>query len=794
MQASVNELGKELTKLTTQLELKQTAIKDEQSSIESTQTQQEKLNRDKEMAQTKYEKLEKEFVDAKRQVDKQSIEARKKEEFLQTLTTGISAQEGKENGFAEQIEEQRALKMEAITRCEVAKNRIGFLKDSVKGKQSTAKSAEKEQAQHKKQFDALTQEIQEMKTALGSVEYDPSREKELKERRESLKDVLLSVQEELDALTGQMSNLNFQYADPYKGFDRSKVKGLVAKLIKIDPAKLDFSTALQVCAEGRLFYVVVEDNKIASEILKNGQLKRKYTIIPIKQIQPTSIAPDRIKAALKMAPGRVEHALSLVGYESEVRRAMEYVFGSTLICKDAEAAKKVAYDPSVRMRAITLDGDIYEPGATITGGSRPTKNSDLLIRLHKLRQLEEKFADVKEEYECACRELEQYEEIGSMFKDTQQMLRRKEYEFQSLEKLMRESPAGLLLKEIEDAKSEIDELDKQIKDATQEQFSCDKRVKELEKEMKEFAGDRDGKIKKLEKDVQKSKKDLSNSEQKLKNQQRILMEAKDDVTQLTTEISTLTSQMNASKETIMKLESELSVLKSTLDIAKQKYDNASAELSRQSSLFQKFDDELKDLEDEKKMINEQTDDAQLKLKRLSHDIEQFHQDKQAAEDTVRRLMKEHDWIEDQQANFGKPNTAFDFSVQNSSECRKRLKQLEQEHDSLRKRINVKVMNMIDRVMTKEKSLKQMLATVCRDKSKIEETIEQLDQYKKEALMRTWTKVNSDFGSIFDELLPGGNTAKLVAPEGQTINEGLEVKVCLGGVWKQSLTELSGGQR
>ena len=25
-------------------------------------------------------------------------------------------------------------------------------------------------------------------------------------------------------------------------------------------------------------------------------------------------------------------------------------------------------------------------------------------------------------------------------------------------------------------------------------------------------------------------------------------------------------------------------------------------------------------------------------------------------------------------------------------------------------------------------------------------------------------------------------------------EGLEVKVCLGGVWKQSLTELSGGQR
>lgn len=51
----------------------------------------------------------------------------------------------------------------------------------------------------------------------------------------------------------------------------------------------------------------------------------------------------------------------------------------------------------------------------------------------------------------------------------------------------------------------------------------------------------------------------------------------------------------------------------------------------------------------------------------------------------------------------------------------------------------------------------------------------------------------DFGAIFGDLLPG-NTSKLEPPEGQDITEGLEVKVALGGVWKQSLTELSGGQR
>ena len=59
---------------------------------------------------------------------------------------------------------------------------------------------------------------------------------------------------------------------------------------------------------------------------------------------------------------------------------------------------------------------------------------------------------------------------------------------------------------------------------------------------------------------------------------------------------------------------------------------------------------------------------------------------------------------------------------------------------------------------------------------------------------TWQKVNRDFGSIFSSLLPGAH-AKLEPPEGaQSVLDGLEVKVGFGGLWKESLSELSGGQR
>lgn len=58
-----------------------------------------------------------------------------------------------------------------------------------------------------------------------------------------------------------------------------------------------------------------------------------------------------------------------------------------------------------------------------------------------------------------------------------------------------------------------------------------------------------------------------------------------------------------------------------------------------------------------------------------------------------------------------------------------------------KRVNNKVMNMIDSVEKKEQALKKMMATVLKDKSKIESTIAELDRYKRDALIKTWTKVN-----------------------------------------------------
>lgn len=222
------------------------------------------------------------------------------------------------------------------------------------------------------------------------------------------------------------------------------------------------------------------------------------------------------------------------------------------------------------------------------------------------------------------------------------------------------------------------------------------------------------------------------------------------------------------------------------DIALTRLDDERAKLTG-------FDEELKSLEDASKAKSAQIAEEALEVQKLGHVLERLQRDKQVASQILSQMEKEHEWIEEERNSFGKTGTSYDFHRQNMTECKSSLKTVTERIQGMKKKINPKVMNMIDSVEKKEVSLKNMMKTVIKDKKKIEETIGSLDEYKKDALHRTWTKVNGDFGQIFAELLPG-SFAKLDPLEGKSISDGLEVKVCLGKVWKQSLTELSGGQR
>lgn len=220
---------------------------------------------------------------------------------------------------------------------------------------------------------------------------------------------------------------------------------------------------------------------------------------------------------------------------------------------------------------------------------------------------------------------------------------------------------------------------------------------------------------------------------------------------------------------------------------------ALAHLSDERAKLTGFDDELLALETASRAKTTRIAEESLELQTLSHQIDKSQKEAHLASQTVLTMESTHDWIASERDLFGRANTPYAFTALNIAESKSALRTLTERFAGLKKKINPKVMNMIDSVEKKETTLKGMMKTVIRDKRKIEETIQSLDEYKKETLRKTYTVVNASFGAIFAELLPG-SFARLDPPEHKSIADGLEVKVCLGKVWKTSLTELSGGQR
>lgn len=103
----------------------------------------------------------------------------------------------------------------------------------------------------------------------------------------------------------------------------------------------------------------------------------------------------QVDAASRIVPGKVNLALSLVGYPDEVENAMGFVFGSTFICKDAETAKQVTFSKEIGgARSVTLEGDIYEPSGTLSGGAAPT-SSGILVKVQDLLDAERRLGESK---------------------------------------------------------------------------------------------------------------------------------------------------------------------------------------------------------------------------------------------------------------------------------------------------------------------------------------------------------------------------------------------------------------
>jgi structural maintenance of chromosome 2 len=136
---------------------------------------------------------------------------------------------------------------------------------------------------------ALDSKVAHFKNEMAALDFSEELYDQLEKERSDLEPVIANLRDTVRSLTAQLQcRLSFNYTDPVRGFDRSKVKGIVARLVKVLDPK--YSTALEVAAGGKLYQVVVDEAITGKALLDRGKLERRVTIIPLDKIQPRHIS------------------------------------------------------------------------------------------------------------------------------------------------------------------------------------------------------------------------------------------------------------------------------------------------------------------------------------------------------------------------------------------------------------------------------------------------------------------------------------------------------------------------
>ncbi|XP_054635145.1 structural maintenance of chromosomes protein 2 [Dunckerocampus dactyliophorus] len=774
------------------LDLKKQNLKDETKKREELV---KNMQEDKKMLVVKEKevsKLMEKLQALKEEGQKDGADLEAAEQHFKAVSAGLSTNEdGEEATLASQMMACKNDMSKADTEAKQAQMTLKHTQAELKTKQAEVKKMDSGYKKDQDSLQAIRSSREKLEAELAKLKYEDGKEESLLEKRRQLSREVAHLKETYERLVSRFPNLRFDYKDPERGWDRSNVKGLLANLISV--SDVSYATALEVVAGGRLYNIVVDTEVTGKKLLEKGELQRRYTIIPLNTISAKTLG-DRVVRAAKNLVGEdnVHTALSLVGYESDLRKAMEYVFGSTMVCDTLDNAKRVAFDKQVMTKTVTLGGDIFDPQGTLSGGAR-SQSASVLASLQEVKQVQSDLNEKEAQLRDTEQQLASLKGTADKHRQLKQQHELKVEEEQILQTKLQQSSFHQQQEELERLRKAIEESEETLRVTKDVQRRAEEKYKVLEDKMKNAELEREKELKAAQQKLNTAKAKADAFNKKLKQKQQESDAVALELEELQREQTGYEQQIQAVDEATKAITEQIDSMACTVSQNKEAVRKAQEELTKQKEVIMAQSKEMKGKSMEANKIREQNNEVQLKIKELEHNINKHHKDSQNASDEVTRMLEEHDWIQSERQFFGQPNSSYDFKTNNPREAGQRLKKLQETTSKLERNVNKRAMNMLNEAEERYNDLMKKKRIVESDKTKILQTIEELDQKKNEALNLAWQKVNKDFGSIFSTLLPGA-TAKLAPPQGCGVLDGLEFKVALGNTWKENLSELSGGQR
>ena len=420
--------------------------------------------------------------------------------------------------------------------------------------------------------------------------------KELWREEAKLDSVIETARQELERAERVLSHTMDQNTS--RGLDavrriakQQKLEGVYGTLAEVIDVNERYRTAVEVAAGQSLFHYVVDNDETATKVLEILQKERagRVTFMPLNRLKPRPINVPKTGDAVPM--------LEKIKFDEKYQKAVEQVFGKTIICPNLQVAAQYARSHGVS--AITPDGDRSDKKGALTGGYHDPRKS----RLEAFRSVAKwrtEYEDLKEKTRGVRKGVEKKDqeitrEVGELQK-VEQRKQRVEGSYGPLRNELRAS-VSLLEKYRDDLEAKIRAKD-----------NVEASLKLLEEQLSAFEAE-------LASDLQK-------------------MLSKDEERQL--------EQLSASAQDFRRQYAELSSSRSELEVQKSMIEVELRENLRQR-LDQLKNQEFENLEEGSGSASHRLRESQRELKRIGQTVatiqKKLQETEEAMENTNRKLTE-----------------------------------------------------------------------------------------------------------------------------------------------------------
>jgi structural maintenance of chromosome 2 len=536
IEEEVDSISKEIVKRTAIVQNFEKVLSNEKLSISDLESQRailgEQISSQKQDLESKQRNLaivEKELqshISAKSSLEGQQL--------------GFNLGDGADNGsLVQQKMEASALVKTLESNGKSLKIQIDDVKDSIVSKKKQLKLLEKEFAEESKHASKLKESKADLEKKLGAINYKPDSLQEVLKSISTTENEARSMKDELNALKAQLSNIEFTYECKNKG---GKIYGRVVNLFEVSDQK--FVTALEVSAGGRLFNVVVDSESTGHDILKNAKLASRVNIIPLNRIEASEIAPQKVHLARELVgEGNVTPAISCVSYNGEIESAIKYVFGSNFICASSDDAKKVTFHKGINVKSVTVEGDVFSPVGTLTGGSRAS-NSSIIEKMNVLRNLEKNLASKLHELEKLNSTKNKLQTQKKQFQDVKEELDLVSHKLNLAQATLDKTDYRAAEMELQSFNERLKSFESEYTEAIKVKNVAQGRLQELQARLSELENGRENAQSTIEKELKKLKKEIDISNKRVSELQHSTETCMLELQNLEHEDSVLLKQVN----------------------------------------------------------------------------------------------------------------------------------------------------------------------------------------------------------------------------------------------------------